>query len=49
MLSGVRKNPPFLFLQLAGLKAIVKFSAAQRLMSSQAVIQRHFAELLAGE
>ncbi|XP_075874232.1 E3 ubiquitin-protein ligase UBR1 isoform X1 [Nelusetta ayraudi] len=33
--------------QLAGLKAIVKFSAAQRLMSSQAVIRRHFAELLA--
>ncbi|XP_076014612.1 E3 ubiquitin-protein ligase UBR1 [Genypterus blacodes] len=33
--------------QLAGLKAIVQFSAAQRLKSSQAVIQRHFADMLA--
>lgn len=50
LLSGVIEiKHLFLFLQLAGLKAIVKFSAAQRLMSSQAVIQRHFAELLAGE
>lgn len=32
--------------QLAGLKAIVQFSAAQRLKSSQAVIQRHFADML---
>uniref|UniRef100_A0A3Q3G1J9 E3 ubiquitin-protein ligase n=1 Tax=Labrus bergylta TaxID=56723 RepID=A0A3Q3G1J9_9LABR len=32
--------------QLAGLKAIVQFSAAQRLKSSQAVIQRHFAGML---
>ncbi|XP_029972547.1 E3 ubiquitin-protein ligase UBR1 isoform X2 [Salarias fasciatus] len=32
--------------QLAGLKAIVQFSASQRLKSSQAVIQRHFADLL---
>ncbi|XP_077394028.1 E3 ubiquitin-protein ligase UBR1 isoform X1 [Festucalex cinctus] len=33
--------------QLAGLKAIVQFSAAQRIKSSQAVIQRHFADMLA--
>ncbi|XP_053191479.1 E3 ubiquitin-protein ligase UBR1 isoform X1 [Scomber japonicus] len=32
--------------QLAGLKAIVQFSAAQRLKSSQAVIQRHFTDML---
>ncbi|XP_034714620.1 E3 ubiquitin-protein ligase UBR1 [Etheostoma cragini] len=32
--------------QLAGLKAIVQFSAAQRLKSSQAVIQRHFKDML---
>ncbi|XP_047466918.1 E3 ubiquitin-protein ligase UBR1 [Mugil cephalus] len=32
--------------QLAGLKAIVQFSASQRLKSSQAVIQRHFADML---
>ncbi|CAN9502154.1 unnamed protein product [Ophioblennius macclurei] len=32
--------------QLAGLKAIVQFSASQRLKSSQAVIQRHFTDLL---
>uniref|UniRef100_A0A3B4B4B4 E3 ubiquitin-protein ligase n=1 Tax=Periophthalmus magnuspinnatus TaxID=409849 RepID=A0A3B4B4B4_9GOBI len=32
--------------QLAGLKAIVQFAAAQRIKSSQAVIQRHFADLL---
>ncbi|TDG98824.1 hypothetical protein EPR50_G00204320 [Perca flavescens] len=32
--------------QLAGLKAIVQFSAAQRLKSSQAVIQRHFHDML---
>nr|XP_046268930.1 E3 ubiquitin-protein ligase UBR1 isoform X2 [Scatophagus argus] len=32
--------------QLAGLKAIVQFSATQRLKSSQAVIQRHFTDLL---
>ncbi|XP_010765338.1 E3 ubiquitin-protein ligase UBR1 [Notothenia coriiceps] len=32
--------------QLAGLKAIVQFSAAQRLKSSQAVIQRHFNDML---
>ncbi|CAJ1073672.1 E3 ubiquitin-protein ligase UBR1 [Xyrichtys novacula] len=32
--------------QLAGLKAIVQFSAAQRLKSSQAVIQRHFTGML---
>lgn len=35
-------------LQLAGMKAIVQFSAAQRIKSSQAVIQRHFTEMLAG-
>ncbi|KAM3871508.1 E3 ubiquitin-protein ligase UBR1 [Diretmus argenteus] len=32
--------------QLAGLKATVQFSAAQRLKSSQAVIQRHFTDML---
>ncbi|KAM3594627.1 uncharacterized protein V6R79_011104 [Siganus canaliculatus] len=32
--------------QLAGLKAIVQFSAAQRLKSSQGVIQRHFTDML---
>uniref|UniRef100_A0A4W6FB94 E3 ubiquitin-protein ligase n=1 Tax=Lates calcarifer TaxID=8187 RepID=A0A4W6FB94_LATCA len=32
--------------QLAGLKAIVQFSASQRLKSSQAVIQRHFTDML---
>uniref|UniRef100_A0A3Q4A9R5 E3 ubiquitin-protein ligase n=1 Tax=Mola mola TaxID=94237 RepID=A0A3Q4A9R5_MOLML len=32
--------------QLAGLKAIVQFSATQKLKSSQAVIQRHFTEML---
>ncbi|KAL7380104.1 hypothetical protein ABVT39_011811 [Epinephelus coioides] len=32
--------------QLAGLKAIVQFAAAQRLKSSQAVIQRHFTDML---
>ncbi|KAF7658034.1 hypothetical protein LDENG_00018910 [Lucifuga dentata] len=32
--------------QLAGLKAIVQFSAAQRLKSSQAVIQKHFTDML---
>ncbi|KAM6961047.1 E3 ubiquitin-protein ligase UBR1 [Aplochiton taeniatus] len=32
--------------QLAGLKAVVQFSAAQRLKSSQAVIQKHFADML---
>uniref|UniRef100_A0A8C2ZA80 E3 ubiquitin-protein ligase n=1 Tax=Cyclopterus lumpus TaxID=8103 RepID=A0A8C2ZA80_CYCLU len=32
--------------QLAGLKAIVQFSAAQRIKSSQAVIQRHFNDML---
>lgn len=32
--------------QLAGLKAIVQFSAAQRLKSPQAVIQRHFTDML---
>ncbi|TNN23231.1 E3 ubiquitin-protein ligase UBR1 [Liparis tanakae] len=34
--------------QLAGLKAIVQFSAAQRIKSSQAVIQRHFNDMLGG-
>uniref|UniRef100_A0A671N1B0 E3 ubiquitin-protein ligase n=1 Tax=Sinocyclocheilus anshuiensis TaxID=1608454 RepID=A0A671N1B0_9TELE len=33
--------------QLSGLKALVQFSAAQRLKSSQAVIQKHFADMLA--
>ncbi|KAG7466311.1 hypothetical protein MATL_G00163480 [Megalops atlanticus] len=33
--------------QLAGLKAVVQFSAAQRLKCSQAVIQRHFLGMLA--
>ncbi|XP_076130884.1 E3 ubiquitin-protein ligase UBR1 [Alosa pseudoharengus] len=32
--------------QLAGLKALVQFSAAQRLRSSQAVIQKHFTNML---
>ncbi|XP_028250959.1 E3 ubiquitin-protein ligase UBR1 isoform X2 [Parambassis ranga] len=32
--------------QLAGLKAIVQFSASQRLKSAQAVIQRHFTDML---
>uniref|UniRef100_A0A667XZ29 E3 ubiquitin-protein ligase n=1 Tax=Myripristis murdjan TaxID=586833 RepID=A0A667XZ29_9TELE len=32
--------------QLAGLKAAVQFSAAQRLKSSQAVVQRHFTDML---
>ncbi|XP_029982287.1 E3 ubiquitin-protein ligase UBR1 [Sphaeramia orbicularis] len=32
--------------QLAGLKAVVQFSAAQRIKSSQAVIQRHFSDML---
>lgn len=35
-------------LQLAGLKAVVQFSAAQRLRSSQAMIQKHFTNMLAG-
>lgn len=35
-------------LQLAGLNAIVQFSATQRLMSFQAVIQRHFTDMLGG-
>lgn len=34
--------------QLAGLKAIVQFSAVQRVKCSQAVIQSHFSEMLAG-
>ncbi|XP_056623407.1 E3 ubiquitin-protein ligase UBR1 isoform X2 [Triplophysa dalaica] len=33
--------------QLAGLKAVVQFSAAQRLKSSHAVVQQHFADMLA--
>ncbi|XP_054652195.1 E3 ubiquitin-protein ligase UBR1 isoform X2 [Dunckerocampus dactyliophorus] len=33
--------------QLAGLKAIVQFSAAHRIKCSQAVIQRHFTDMLA--
>ncbi|KAM9777231.1 E3 ubiquitin-protein ligase UBR1 [Neosynchiropus ocellatus] len=33
--------------QLAGLKAIVQFSAAQRHKSSQAVVQAHFGDMLA--
>ncbi|XP_051723621.1 E3 ubiquitin-protein ligase UBR1 [Ctenopharyngodon idella] len=33
--------------QLSGLKAVVQFSAAQRLKSSQAVIQKHFTDMLA--
>uniref|UniRef100_A0A3Q2ZQ14 E3 ubiquitin-protein ligase n=1 Tax=Kryptolebias marmoratus TaxID=37003 RepID=A0A3Q2ZQ14_KRYMA len=33
--------------QIAGLKAIVQFAASQRLKSSQAVIQRHFADMMA--
>ncbi|XP_051578839.1 E3 ubiquitin-protein ligase UBR1 isoform X1 [Myxocyprinus asiaticus] len=33
--------------QLSGLKAVVQFSAAQRLKSSQAVVQKHFANMLA--
>uniref|UniRef100_A0A665WSZ6 E3 ubiquitin-protein ligase n=1 Tax=Echeneis naucrates TaxID=173247 RepID=A0A665WSZ6_ECHNA len=32
--------------QLAGLKAIVQFSASQRLKSSQAIIQRHFTDMV---
>lgn len=32
--------------QLSGLKAIVQFAATQRIKSSQAVIQRHFADML---
>ncbi|KAK7904739.1 hypothetical protein WMY93_017346 [Mugilogobius chulae] len=32
--------------QLAGLKAIVQFAATQRIKCSQAVIQRHFADML---
>uniref|UniRef100_A0A8C7CP95 E3 ubiquitin-protein ligase n=1 Tax=Oncorhynchus kisutch TaxID=8019 RepID=A0A8C7CP95_ONCKI len=32
--------------QLAGLKAVVQFSATQRLKSSQAVIQKHFTDML---
>ncbi|KAM4541816.1 E3 ubiquitin-protein ligase UBR1 [Odontesthes bonariensis] len=32
--------------QLAGLKAIVQFSASQRLKSSQAAIQRHFTDMM---
>lgn len=34
--------------QLAGLEAIVRFSAVQRLKCSQTVIQSHFSEMLAG-
>lgn len=34
--------------QLAGLKALVRFSAVQTLKCSQAVIQSHFSEMLAG-
>uniref|UniRef100_A0A673KHP2 E3 ubiquitin-protein ligase n=1 Tax=Sinocyclocheilus rhinocerous TaxID=307959 RepID=A0A673KHP2_9TELE len=33
--------------QLSGLKALVQFSASQRLKSKQAVIQKHFADMLA--
>uniref|UniRef100_A0A672T256 E3 ubiquitin-protein ligase n=1 Tax=Sinocyclocheilus grahami TaxID=75366 RepID=A0A672T256_SINGR len=33
---------------LSGLKALVQFSASQRLKSRQAVIQKHFADMLAG-
>lgn len=33
--------------QLAGLKAVVQFSATQRVMSSQAVVQKHFTNMLA--
>ncbi|XP_072545545.1 E3 ubiquitin-protein ligase UBR1 isoform X1 [Salminus brasiliensis] len=33
--------------QLAGLKAVVQFSAVQRLKSSQTVIQKHFTDMLA--
>ncbi|KAF3701229.1 E3 ubiquitin-protein ligase UBR1 [Channa argus] len=32
--------------QLAGLKAVVQFAASQRLKSSQAVIQRHFTDMV---
>lgn len=35
-------------LQLAGLKAIVQFSATQRLMSFRDVIPRHFTDMLGG-
>lgn len=35
-------------LQLAGLKAVVQFSAAQRLRSSQVMIQKQFTNMLAG-
>ncbi|XP_058847458.1 E3 ubiquitin-protein ligase UBR1-like [Acipenser ruthenus] len=34
--------------QHAGLKALVQFAAAQRLTSSQAVVQKHFTHLLSG-
>uniref|UniRef100_A0A8B9KV12 E3 ubiquitin-protein ligase n=1 Tax=Astyanax mexicanus TaxID=7994 RepID=A0A8B9KV12_ASTMX len=33
--------------QLAGLKAVVQFSAVQRLKSSQTIIQKHFRDMLA--
>lgn len=36
-------------LQLAGLKALVQFSAIQRIKCSQSVIQKHFTDLLAGK
>ncbi|XP_056151209.1 E3 ubiquitin-protein ligase UBR1 [Lampris incognitus] len=32
--------------QLAGMKAVVQFSAAQRLKNSQSVVQRHFTDML---
>ncbi|KAM4624786.1 E3 ubiquitin-protein ligase UBR1 [Polymixia lowei] len=32
--------------QLAGLRAVIQFSATQRIKSSQAVIQRHFTDML---
>ena len=36
-------------MQLSGLKAIVQFAATQRIKSSQAVVQRHFADMLGGK
>lgn len=36
-------------LQLAGLKALVQFSAIQRMKCSQSVIQKHFTDMLAGK
>uniref|UniRef100_A0A8C9WAF7 E3 ubiquitin-protein ligase n=1 Tax=Scleropages formosus TaxID=113540 RepID=A0A8C9WAF7_SCLFO len=44
--DGLCSNLAMFLIQLAGLKAVVQFSAAQRRKSSQAVIQNHFMGML---